>query len=148
MRKILLPLIAASLLTFSCKKVAGPQGPAGATGNANVKVYTFTGQSFTQVTASYYKCDVVCSDLSSNDLDKSAIVAYFKTSGTLGSWTELPYSYGGTNFNVTYSIGQFQVFVNTNLTGTYDFKLVIIPPAMRHNRGYIDLPAQNTPKRL
>lgn len=133
MRKTIYPLLVAALLTFSCKKGdTGPAGPTGATGNANVHQYTFTNQGFAYVSANNdYEVNMSIPAITQNYLDKAAILVYLQATTNTSGWAQLPLVMGSVQINVANYLGSVQAVSAAPSSGLYNFKVVVIPPAMR-----------------
>jgi hypothetical protein len=102
------------LLTYmllpSCEKEEGPQGPAGANGNANVKTSIFTGVGWTAVGNIYY-CILSDSNITQEIVDNGFVNVYIQDAN---AWEALPYSWpispAVSTINVfQYSLGQVQI---------------------------------------
>ena len=79
----------AVLLTFNgCKKGdTGPQGPAGADGNADVHAQVFTVSSWIFSTP-YYSADIVDTDITQSIVDYGAVIIYISNGS--GGWELFP----------------------------------------------------------
>ncbi|MBS1652965.1 MAG: hypothetical protein JSU07_13250 [Bacteroidetes bacterium] len=123
-------------LTFtSCKKgdtgPAGPQGPTGATGNANVQSTTFLNQGFAYVAAnSDYEINLTVPAVTSAVMNNGGVLVYFQPSSSTGVWLQLPATFGGTNIQTGYALGQVGLISTSALSILLNVKVVVIPPAM------------------
>lgn len=157
MKKIVLVLVAGSLLVFnSCTKTgpqgpqgpAGPQGQAGATGpagpqgNANV---VGNGKSFSvpastwafNSTANYYSVDFSDPDITT-DVVNGGIVEMFRYYSSSDSWSNLPDINGNQVIVFNFYLGGFSIFIQTTdgsapvaPTSAIIFRDVVITPSQR-----------------
>lgn len=147
--QILSGLFMAAVLFSSCKKVEGPQGPAG---NANVSSGVFTISSWLWQTPNYYT-ELSVPELTSANIDKAGVMAYFNYEGP---WIAMPYTvYNGSSSNyvmgfTTYpGIVRVNWYYNTSLFDGIDpndyyntnvkIKVVVIPPAALALHPEVDL---------
>ena len=132
MKKNLTAILALVLICTSCKKEAGPQGPAGKDGNANVistNTLTLSSLNFT-AGINWWDTAISAPGITSDVKDKGAVLVY-RQYGT--SWVPLPETDG--NQNTTYEIYTGGVTLyNFNDDGTAPadpagmvVRLVIIP---------------------
>ncbi|MFI5196254.1 MAG: hypothetical protein ACHQD8_04125 [Chitinophagales bacterium] len=149
MKKILLILLAGSLLTFNSCTKTGPQGPMGATGatgatgsqgpqgNANVLGSApFTPNPWTYSSTNHlYYVDYTDQDITTSVVDKG-IVEIFKSYGT-NDWTNLPDISGITSTVFDFYDGGFSIYVQNSdgstpasPSGTM-FRVVVISPSNR-----------------
>ncbi len=122
-----------AILFTSCGKdgAVGPQGPAGIPGNANVQTGVFLNQSFTFVAAnSDYELYLNYNAITQYVLDQGAVIVYFQTTSNTSGWTMLPATFAGAPVNTSYGLGQVEITDGTMPTGLFNFKVVVIPPAV------------------
>jgi hypothetical protein len=119
-----------SLLLFSCTKEGpagppgaqgeqgsqGPQGAQGPTGNANVQTINFTFDLSTlPSSASSYEFDCKNSAITTDIVNKGAILGYLEVNATTNDWTALPtwaFPAGGQmGYRVYVSPGSYAVVV-------------------------------------
>jgi hypothetical protein len=110
MKNIIL-FFAAIFIFSSCEGPAGPQGPAGLDGNANVKCYVYNNVNWNSsnypVTASL-PCAAITSEIMSKGL-VLGYVRYTSPNGSLGEW-QLPWTYADEagyveNITMSYNTG-------------------------------------------
>jgi hypothetical protein len=113
---------------------AGPTGATGATGNANAKVQTFTGVTWT-ISAPGYYCSMTDADITQDMVDNGTIMVYLSNGS--GGWIALPYTipinstYSSTFTPVHYLNGVTVWKYDTDYTQAVDpgpktFKVVVI----------------------
>lgn len=141
---VTLVVIMISPILTSCKKgetgpagPAGAQGAAGANGTANIYVETATTTNlswgFDNTTNSYF-ATYASSQITQAVVDNGT-VQVFIGDGSGQQWAAMPYSYGITQFNYSYKLGQITVLYslsNGNVPanpGGQQFRFVVIPPA-------------------
>ena len=97
--KTILFVLAAVISFTACKKGdTGPQGPAG---NANVTVYNFGEQTFTDVV------NLKLSNISQGKMDSSLILAYYNPSSEAAtSWYPIPGAGSGAAYQTRYFVYQ------------------------------------------
>ena len=136
MKKLILLLLAGSVFTLNSCTKSGPQGPAGADGNANViginRVVTVSSWTLTGTTYSATFPDPnITSDIVSN-----GVVEVYKAYGT-NEWTNLPDINGITSTVFDFYVGGFTIYIqNSDGTtpanpGTISFRDVIISASQR-----------------
>lgn len=141
MKKTFTLIAACSLLIFgACKKTSepGPTGPAGATGNANVKSELDTAFTWTYGSTSYGAA-ITVSNITQDIVDNGAVLVYMKV-GT--DWQPLPYTFFNTSawaslYSFSYSLSTVNLkmansdlFPHTN-PGTKYFKTVCIASGVK-----------------
>lgn len=122
-----------------CKK--GETGPAGKDGSVNVKAHTFSVPTWTNNGTLWFN-EFPVPELTSDNINSAAIQVYWGT--TSNNWIALPYTFvSSTDYFMGYltQIGNVEVRwtyngigvgsdPNTELGGTVQIKVVVIPPAM------------------
>ena len=145
LKTLAMGITAVMILTTSCTKEGpvGPQGPAGINGtNGSSNVSSFTANTTTSswgVNASHsYELDASFSvPAITADVVNNGTIQVFIGDGTGNQWSAMPFSLTGVEFNYTYSLQTiiFQVTQSNmnppNNPGTQQFKIVVIPSAMR-----------------
>ena len=138
MKKVILLLLAGSVLTFSsCTKTgpAGPQGPAGANGNANVIGSNPFSVSSWDFSSHVYSATFTDNDLSSSVVNNGLVEIYKQYPD--GSWTNLPDIDGITSTVYNFYQGGFVISIlnsdgsNPSAPGTISFRTVIVPSSVR-----------------
>ena len=139
---ILAITVAVNLL--SCKGDTGPQGPAGANGNANVKESVYTVTSWTN--GGYYFANLADANLTSS-VQSSGTTSVFLSVDGGNSWQSMPFTqytghgspfyYWSINLTVgnvmilwAYSNGAGGVDPNTYYSTNCQFKVVDIPASI------------------
>lgn len=96
------------LLVSACKKEAGPAGPSGKDGNANVKVFLFTDDTLgSSISISHVL------PITKGDADSSLFLFYYTTTANSTSSTNFWYSCPGLGIGGGY---QTRPFINANAT--------------------------------
>ncbi len=140
--KTVYPLFFAALLMLaSCTKEGpvGPQGAAGAPGNANVKSSTATISNWLSLNNEYY-ADIPVPAITQDIVNKGAVLVYRLNAP--GSYSQLPITtFPGSTYNRTteavHSVGSVRIVVYDSdgtlpgAQGTQSFKIVVIAPSAR-----------------
>lgn len=151
-------IVALTLLFTGCKKDAGPTGPAGKNGTANIQSYTVTTNNLSWTfnsTDNSYNSTIAISAIDASVLNTGTIQVFIGD-GTSTEWAALPFSYSTIQYNYSYKVGQviLSVTLSTgvapNNPGGQQFKVVVIPPAMKkagiNHSSYSELKAVYTLK--
>ena len=136
MKKIMLVLLAGSLLTFNSCTKSGPQGPKGATGNANVigeNSFNINPSDWSFSNNVYY-VQVSDNNITTAVADYGLVEVYrYYTNG----WSNLPDINGITSmvYNFAPNIVTISV-LNSNGSdpgnpGTVTFRIVVVPSSLR-----------------
>ena len=128
----LLMALCTGLLTFSgCSKPK--DGLAGPPGNANVQTTIVSGQGLSYIAANFdYELTINDASITQAVMDKGLVVVYAQPSGSTSKWYQLPGTVGGSTFTVAISVGQAQILSNAATTGTFNWKVVVVPAAIRN----------------
>ena len=123
-------------MVSSCTKT-GPQGPQGATGNANViGEDAFTISAWSHV-GNTYVADFSDGNITADVREHGVVEIYKWYSGTGGGWTNLPDINAGASTVFNFSTGGFSISVfnidgsPTAFPGDILVRVVIIPRALR-----------------
>ena len=110
---------------------AGPQGATGATGatgpagapGTQVQSFLLLNQSVSLTGYTTFKIPAI----TQNIVDEGVVLAYFRTTGSTGSWYALPYSESGRTIVLSdYGLGYVDIKANFGQSGL-DFRIVVIP---------------------
>ncbi|HWY10432.1 MAG TPA: hypothetical protein VN026_03850 [Bacteroidia bacterium] len=147
MKKIILfTTLAISSFNFSCKKGdTGPAGKDGTNGNANISTSTFQVNTSAWVNGSnYWYVDIPVSALTSSNHGAAAVEVFFSTNSGV-NWHAVPYTaVSSTDYFMGFATGVGLTEIqwtyngvgngsdpNTFFGATCQFKIVVIPPAMK-----------------
>ncbi len=142
--KIFLAILVLGLTFASCKKgdtgAAGKDGTNGTNGAANVSstILTANSWSFDNVSQGSYNDFTNVATLTQNSIDKGAIMVYEDLGG--GEYVQLPYTLpaSGVTLSVFFTFSLNQITIGQQFSdgtdpspSTTNYRLVVIPPAMR-----------------
>ena len=136
MKKLLLLLGLISIGMFqSCKK-EGPQGPAGADGNANVKTYNISVSSANWTCSSICYTDITVAGITQDIVNSGSVHVFMESTSQTGAWLNMPWTEMNSgyisNYNFVYALGVMRISKSdSDLTtpinpGARNFKIVVI----------------------
>jgi hypothetical protein len=142
MKKVILFLLAGSLLTFNSCTKTGPQGPPG---NANVigenpftvhaSTWTFTSNYGGPNVQNAYVASFNDANITSDVANYGLVMAYIQYPD--GTWKALPDVVGITSYSFNFSAGGFDIYYSDvdgstpNAPNTETFRIVVVPSSLR-----------------